>query len=101
MDPLATDASRKRKSDEAFAKKARNRAVIMDTLQQCESLEGLGHVKRSHVCTLLGTQERIQSAVLMLTPTAQVLNADSAQVAAELRNIPGYIVWLLTMDSDS
>jgi uncharacterized protein (TIGR02452 family) len=101
MDPLATDASRKRKSDEAFAKKARNRAVIMDTLQQCESVEGLGHVKRSHVCTLLGTQERIQSAVLMLTPKVQVRNADCAQVAAELCKIPGAKVWLLNMASAS
>ena len=99
MNSLSADVAHKRKSEEAFKRKANNRAVIRDTLEQCESMLSLRRVKRAHVCTLPGAQERIHPETPTMAPHVQVISADCVQVAADLCKLPDAKVWLLNMAS--
>ena len=94
---VVTEASRKRKSDEAFAKKADNRAVLADTLVLCKNY-GF-EAKRVHAWILYATQERIQPDVQARYPQVQVRNADCVKVATELAKDPEAKVWMLNMAS--
>jgi hypothetical protein len=92
-----TEASRKRKSDEAFAKTASNRAVLADTINLCKAY-GFD-AKRVHAWILYAMQERIQPDVQARSPQVQVRNADCVKVATELAKDPEAKVWMLNMAS--
>ena len=77
---LSRKSARKRKSDEAFSRKASNVIQQLNTLSLCEGRE----IHHPHVCTLLGNQMREDAPDVQECVCADVVDADCVDVAISL-----------------
>ena len=86
-------SARKRKSDEAFSRKADNVWQQYNTLSLCQGRE----IRHPWVYTLLGNQMREDAPDVQHSVCADVVDADCVDVAISLASDPDAKVWMLNM----